>query len=131
MQIKDYLNDILNTISVSPYIKCQNFSFEERPPNAAYIKGLITFVNCSKLYFKEFVIFKSESVTLLKYGYNYLDKDEVLVFRYDNALDPQAKKLLTYPAHKHTPEKLLAASRPTFKEILREIANLIEQNVKK
>ena len=94
MQIKDYLNDIFNTISVSPYIKCRNLSFEERPPNAAYINGLITFANCSKLYFKEFVLFKSSSVTVLKNGYNYLDKDEALIFRYDNALDPQAKSCL-------------------------------------
>ncbi|MBI5327148.1 MAG: hypothetical protein HZB80_02490 [Deltaproteobacteria bacterium] len=46
--------------------------------------------------------------------------------RYDNALDPQAKNLSTYPEHKHIPKKLLSAKRPSFKEVLKEISGLIE-----
>jgi len=49
-----------------------------------------------------------------------------MIFRYDNALDPQAKKLSTYPEHKHMPKKLLSANRPSFKEVLKEISGLIE-----
>lgn len=127
MQIKDYVTSILNVISCCPFVESQNLSFEERPSNAAFIYGTIIFTNASKLHIKEFVVFKSEGINILKYGYSFLLKDNTLVFRYDNALDPQAKKLSTYPEHKHAPEKLLPAKRPPLEEVLREITGLIER----
>jgi len=126
MQIKDYLDEILNLIAENPFILSQSLSFEERPPDSAFISGLITFTNGSKLHFKEFVVFKPYDFKALKYGYNYLDKNEALIFRYDNALDPQAKKLSTYPEHKHTLKGLLAVPRPAFREVLLEISSIIE-----
>ena len=126
MQIKDYLDEILNLIAENPFTLSQSLSFEERPPDSAFISGLITFTDTSKLHFKEFVVFKPNDFKVLKYGYNYLDKDEALIFRYDNALDPQAKKLSTYPEHKHTLKGLLSAPRPTFREILLEISSIVE-----
>ena len=126
MQIKDYLDEILDVLSANPFIESQNLAFEERPPNAAFITGTIIFTNSAKLHFKEFVVFKSEGVNILKYGYNFLSKDNTLIFRYDNALDPQAKQSSTYPAHKHTPEELLPAKMPSLEEVLREITGLME-----
>lgn len=126
MQIKDYLSSILEVISSCPFIESQNLSFEERPPNAAFIYGSIIFINNSKLLFEEFVTVKSEDVSVLKYGYNYLAKDGTLIFRYDNAFDPKAKKLSTYPGHKHIANKLLPAPRPYLKEVLREISEMIQ-----
>ncbi len=126
MQIKDYVTAILDAISSCPFIESQNLSFEERPPNAASICGTIIFTDASKLHFKEFVIFKSEGVNILKYGYSFLSKDNTLIFRYDNALDPQVKKLSTYPGHKHTSKELLAAGRPSLEEVLREISDTME-----
>ncbi len=126
MQVKDYLNEILNILAASPYMESQNLSFEERPPNAAYLTGILTFINGSKLHLKEFIVFKAEGINVLKYGYSYLTKDDALIFRYDNALDPQAKKLSTYPEHKHTPQKILPAQKPAFVKILREISGLME-----
>lgn len=126
MQVKDYLNEILTIIAANPYVKSQSLSFEERPPNAAFVTGTITFIDASRLHFKEFIVIKSESVSVLKYGYNYLGKDDAVVFRYDNALDPHAKKLSAYPEHKHTLNELAPAGKPAFDELLREIADWIE-----
>jgi hypothetical protein len=128
MQIKDYLGEILNTLAANPYIASQNVSFEERPPNTAYLTGTITFINGSKMYFKEFIVFKTEGINILKYGYSYLTKNDALIFRYDNALDPQVKQLSTYPEHKHTSKELLPAKRPSLGDILREVSCLIEQS---
>ena len=58
MQIKDYLNEILDVLSTNPFIESQNLAFEERSPNAAFITGTIFFTNSAKLHFKEFVVFK-------------------------------------------------------------------------
>jgi hypothetical protein len=127
MQIKDYLNEVLNALSTSPFIESQNLTFEERPPDAAFITGTVTFLDSSKLHFKEFMIFRHNDIEILKYGYNYLAKNGALIFRYDNALDPKAKKLSTYPEHKHTPKKLIAAKRPSLREIFKEISDSIEK----
>jgi len=126
MQIKDYLNQVFETIESSPYVESKNLSFEEYPPDAAYITGMITFINGSKLHFKEFIVCKSENIIFLKYAYNYLTQDDTLVFRYDNALDPKAKSLSTYPEHKHLPDNLLPAKRPSLEDVLKDISNLIE-----
>ncbi len=126
MQIKDYLNKLLAVIAESSFIESQNLSFEERLPSAAYITGSITFINGSTLNFKEFIIIKSESVSFLKYAYHYSAKDKSLIFRYDNALDPKARNLSTYPQHKHTSKELVSAQRPSFKEILKEISELLQ-----
>ncbi len=126
MQIRDYLNKLLEVIAENPFIESQNLSFEERPPSAAYITGSITFLDGSKLSFKEFIIIKSEIVMFLKYAYNYSAKDKTLIFRYDNALDPKARSLSSYPEHKHTSKELLPAGRPEFQELLKEISSLIE-----
>lgn len=126
MQIRDYLESILDIISASPYVESKSVSFEERPPNAAYIKGILAFINGSKLHFKEFIVCKSEDIIFLKYAYHYLTQDCALIFRYDNALDSKAKAMATYPEHKHLPGHLLPAERPSMKDILNEIANLME-----
>ncbi|OGW74218.1 MAG: hypothetical protein A3J72_06795 [Nitrospirae bacterium RIFCSPHIGHO2_02_FULL_40_19] len=126
MQIKDCLDEILNLIAENPFVLSQSLSVEERPPDSAFISGLITFTDTSRLHFKEFVVFKPYDFKVLKYGYNYLDKDEALIFRYDNALDPQAKKLSTYPEHKHTLKDLLTAPRQALREVLLEISSIIE-----
>ena len=126
MQIRDYLESLLDIISASPYVESKSISFKERPPNAAYITGILAFINGSKLHFKEFIVCKSEDIIFLKYAYHYLTQDDAFIFRYDNALDPKAKAMATYPAHKHLPGHLLPAERPSIKDILKKIANLME-----
>jgi len=128
MQIKDYVTSILDVISSCPFVESQNLSFEERPPNAAYLTGTIVFINGSKMHFKEFFVFKPGGVKVLKYGYSYLRKDDSLIFRYDNALDPKAKMLPTYPEHKHLPTELLPAQRLSLGDILKQVAYFIEQS---
>jgi hypothetical protein len=126
MHIKDYLNQLLNIIATNPHVESQSISIEERPPHAAYINGTVTFINGAKLHFKESILFKNAHITFLKYAYNYASSDNTLISRYDNALDPKVRDLPTYPEHKHLPDKLLAAQRPSFEEVLREISNSIE-----
>lgn len=127
MQIKDYFNKILKIVTSNPFIESQNISFEERPPNGAFLTALITFLNGSRLHFKKFVVIEveSEGVSILKYGYNFLSADDELIFRYDNALDPDARNLPTYPHHKHLPTEIIPAKRPSLEEVFKEISDSI------
>ncbi len=127
MQVKDYLNDLLGKIEACPYIESQNIACEEYPPDAVYINGQVIFTNGSRLIYKEFIVFGTGREKILKYAYNYIAKDNTLIFRYDNALDPKARKLPIYPEHKHTQKELLPIVRPAFKNVIREISSLIEE----
>jgi len=124
--IKDYLNQIINIIETNGQTESKSIIFEERPPNAAYLSGTIIFIDGSKLNFKEFILADNDNISFLKYGYNYLSGEDTLIFRYDNALDPKAKTLPTYPSHKHLPEKLISAQKPSLEAVLIEISSIVE-----
>jgi hypothetical protein len=59
---------------------------------------------------------------VIKYGYHYR-AGQRLIFRYDNANDPVARDLPTFPHHKHTPSGLLAAEQPSLQQVLQEITS--------
>lgn len=129
MQIKEYVGDILSSISANPYVESQNISCQERPPDAAYLSGIVAFIDGSHLHIKEFILFGSGEARIVKYGYNYLDKDGDLVFRYDNALDPMARELSSYPKHRHTADGLSSAKRPLLEEVLVEISEQVRHRM--
>jgi len=54
MQIKAYLEEIFQQLDDNPYIESRNLTVEEYSPNAAYIKIAVSFLDGSKLHFKEF-----------------------------------------------------------------------------
>lgn len=68
----------------------------------------------------EFLYDDATKIVKDKYSYHYM-KSGRLVFRYDNALDPKARPLATYPNHKHEGKKLLPAVEPTLKKVIEEI----------
>ena len=130
MPIKEYVGHILSSIAANPYVESQNISCQERPPDAAYVSGLVTFIDGSQLHIKEFILFGTAGARIGKYGYNYSDKDGNLVFRYDNAFDPMARDLSSYPEHCHTAEGLSSASRPLFEKVLEEISGQVRQRIR-
>lgn len=128
MQIKD-LDVLFELLSKNPYIKNQNIHFEERSPDTGIIKGVITFIDDSSLHLKQFFTIRPEGINILKYGYHCETKEKDLIFRYDNAADPDAESFSTYPSHKHTPNGIKEANMPTMQQVLDEISQRILQNL--
>ena len=124
MPLREYLRGIHELLSSSPHIAAFSVSFDERSVKAAFLQGNIALVDGSSLHFKEFLVADPE-IRKLKYGYQWVSKDGALNFRYDNAADPAARLLITYPHHKHTPSGMLEAEEATLATVLREIAGLI------
>ena len=60
----------------------------------------------------------------------YLDKEGDLIFSYDNALDPMARGLSSYPEHRHAVDGLSPAMRPLFEEVLEEISEQVRQRAR-
>src|SRR2546427_8594708 len=110
MFLNDYVAALQRLLAATPFITATALSYEERPPSAGLIKGSLVFADGSQLDFKEFLL-TQPTLHVVKYGYHYRTGDR-LVFRYDNANDPAAKHLPTFPHHKHVPAGLLAATQP-------------------
>ena len=123
MPLKDYVATIEALIASTPFVTATSLSYEERPPSAGFIAGTIRFIDDSQLDLKQFFILQP-GVQVIKYGYHYRIGDS-LIFRYDNANDPAAKQLPTFPDHKHVATGLLAAEKPSLEQVLQEIVSQI------
>jgi len=121
MPLKDYLATLQALFSETPFVTSISLHYEERPPTAGLIKGTLDFADGSQLDFREFLI-TQPVLQVVKYGYNYRRR-ELPIFRYDNANDPAAKNLITYPCHKHVAQEILAAPQPSLGQVLQEITS--------
>lgn len=121
MSVADYAAEIRRHILDTPHIVSHSLGYEDRPPIGAIVTGAVIFADGSSLHFKEFLHFRPIP-TRLKYSYHYASSTRALIFRYDNARDPAARHLATYPDHRHTADGLLPSSGPSLASILREAA---------
>ncbi len=62
-----------------------------------FIRGIIEFWDDCRLEFSEVKDIEVEQK--IKYRYHYMDKDDQLIFRYDNAAHHE--EIQTFPHHKH------------------------------
>ncbi|HEY7494915.1 MAG TPA: DUF6516 family protein [Candidatus Tectomicrobia bacterium] len=102
MPFTDYIATLQELLAATPFVTGTPLSYEERPPSVGLIKGWLVFVDGAQLDFKEFLLTRP-TLRVIKYGYQYRAGHR-LIFRYDNANDPAARHLPTFPHHKHTPQ---------------------------
>lgn len=75
---------------------------------------------------REFVDVES-GIERLAYAYQYMSRDQKLVFRYDNSGHHRSLNLPTYPHHKHegNEDHVIAALPQNLSTVLGEIETLI------
>ncbi len=125
MNINEYIARTETLISLSPLVASYTLTIDRKTAEIAFLSGKIELRDGSSLDFKEFIEQIDEKIEKYKYGYNYR-REEIVLFRYDNALDPRARHLDSYPRHKHTQNgELIAAQAMTLDDVLEEIEELI------
>jgi hypothetical protein len=119
LYITDYFRQIDDVISNCPAIISKEILFEQRTKYIGFVKGQLTFRDGSELHFKEFVDTEADIIKY-KYGYHY-QKDNKLIFRYDN--HPYSAREHIPLLHKHVSneEKIIPASIPSLENVLKEI----------
>jgi hypothetical protein len=90
----------------------------ELSPNTGYVEGEALLIDGSRLIFFEFLRQRGPVLDREKYRYHYMDANQRLSFRYDNA--PHHSEVGTFPHHKHTPSDITTSSAPTFATVLAE-----------
>lgn len=66
----------------------------------------------------EAIIVANNQLLTLDYRYHCQDRENHLIFRYDNT--PHFPALGSFPHHKHLPESVIACNKPEFKVVLDE-----------
>lgn len=100
MNINEYISKLEALINSSSTIASYNLNIDRKSAEIVFISGKIEFRNNSILDFKEFIESTEKAIEKYKYAYNYR-KESNSIFRYDNAPDPRAKDIKTFPYHKH------------------------------
>ncbi|MBI4691198.1 MAG: hypothetical protein HY754_13185 [Nitrospirae bacterium] len=120
MSIDDYIIKLESVINSFTIVASYNLSMDRKISDIAFISGKIEFRNGSILDFKEFVESTEDRTEKYKYAYNYRISSNN-IFRYDNAPDPAAKGIKTFPQHKHLGNGTIVESP------MRELRDVLEE----
>lgn len=122
MLLNTYQNNIISIIEKyvdNGYILSFSFSTDVRSNYIGLIQGFLEFFDGSRLFFKEYVDLQDSSEKL-SYSFHYQDRENYLIFRYDNA---KHKPDLGYADHKHADNTIIPSTIPDIEEVIVEIIN--------
>lgn len=124
MNINEYISELEALINSSSAISSYNLNIDRKSAEIAFIYGRMDFRNGTVLDFKEFIESAEKGIEKYKYAYNYR-KGSNSIFRYDNAPDPRAKGVKTFPHHKHLQDGSTTESdQIELSDVLNEIEKL-------
>ena len=124
MSINDYIAGLESVINSSTIVSSYNLNIDRKTSDIAFISGKVDFRDGTTLDFKEFIESSEDSIEKYKYAYNYRKESES-IFRYDNAPDPSAKGIKTFPHHKHLKNGTIVESKQVkLSDIISEIEGL-------
>ncbi len=115
-----YFSQIENVLQTFPNIRTYTLQTKVYNATQGYISGRIIFDNGWYLDFTE--VKDTDVSPKLKYRYQCMNEEQVLIFRYDNA--PHHKEIRTFPHHKHGLHQVEDSPEPTLYKVLLEIADM-------
>lgn len=122
MLLSEYVTLIADTIeeySKTNLIVHSNIRSDIRTSKIGNVSGSLVFIDESKLFFMEYLDLRYKPQKL-SYSFHYQNKDDELIFRYDNA---EHKPKLTFEGHKHLSDAIIEAGVPDLAAVLEEIIN--------
>lgn len=72
----------------------------------------------------EAVIVEADQLERLNYRYHFQDRQNNLIFRYDNT--PHLPDLENFPHHKHLSDNIISSQEPSVLEIIEEVVKLTQ-----
>jgi len=121
LSIDKYIAELELLISSFSIVSAYNLNIDRKTEDIAFISGIIEFRDGTALDFKEFIDSTRYGIDKYKYAYNYRMSSDI-IFRYDNAPDPRAKRAITFPHHKHIKSgEIIESKQMDLRKILEEI----------
>jgi len=121
--LSKYLNDVEAAFSKMSSGYIERYEEECLTPERFNLRIRVRFPKGQMLEWNEAVIGEEGHVDHLAYRYHFQDRENKLIFRYDNT--PHFPGLKTFPNHKHLPGGVIPAGRPSVFEVLKEVNGLI------
>ncbi len=115
--IESYFEETEKTVQRFPNICSYTVHKKKYSASQGFIAGSIIFDDGSRLDFAEVKDIGIKEKT--KYRYQYMDRENNLLFRYDNA--PHHQNIITFPHHKHISGDVREHFEPTLDDVLLEI----------
>lgn len=126
--IEEHYDSLEKVIVSNSLVILINFHRTYTSPETGYIKGEVVFIDSSSLIIFQHVRVEENKLIITDYRYQYMDIDNRLVFRYDNA--PHHPEINTFPHHQHFPSEIKEASMPNIEDVLAEIDSSIIRKIK-
>jgi len=117
--LTNYLVEVEEALQALKNCYFEKYEEETLTSSRANLRIRIRFSKDYLLELNEAVTIDSGKLEHLSYRYHFQDKDNQLIFRYDNT--PHFSNLRTYPHHKHLPNKVTAADKPLITEVIQEV----------
>jgi len=118
-----YLTELESAFSTLSSGYIERYEEECLTPGRVNLRIRVRFPKGYMLEWNEAVIGEEGHVEHLGYRYHFQDKDNNLIFRYDNT--PHFPGLKTFPHHKHLPDNVIDAKRPSVFEVIKEVKELL------
>jgi len=114
MTARDYYRSVLQLLTTSAVVTGQQITFDEQDIYVTYLKGSISLIDGSTLFFAQYVRIEgagSDQVDRKKYRYHWQAANGETRYRWDNARHHPG--LATFPYHMHVgPDEEARQSSP-------------------
>ncbi len=123
--INRFVENLEKTIALSSIVLSSDIQKHFGPRGeTVYLKGRLLFIDSSILEISIFAREVNSSIFVDKYRLHYMEKQNQMLFRYDNA--PHHLVITSHPHHKHIPGKIVQSTcMPSLKDVLNEISAII------
>jgi len=117
-RLSDYLIKIQIEINNLNDVYIERYEEEIVASDRITLRIRLRFENGSMLALNEAVIEKNDNLTHLGYRYHFQDRQNKLIFRYDNT--PHFPHLNSFPNHKHIPDNVIECDKPSILHVITE-----------
>lgn len=118
-----YLGDVAAAVRGLEGVYVERYEEEILAANRVNLWIRVRFPNGYLLELNEATIVEEESIRHLGYRYHLQDKQNNLIFRYDNT--PHFPEVKSFPHHKHLQESVVATKEPSILQVIEEARLLI------
>ena len=119
-----YLSEVESNLKSLKDCYFEKYEEEILTPSRINLKIRVRFLNGNLLELNEAVIFEKGEFKNLAYRYHFQDKNNKLIFRYDNT--PHYPDLKNFPHHKHDSSGVVDAMKPSIVEVIESINKYLE-----
>ncbi|MBA3027543.1 MAG: hypothetical protein FP816_01845 [Desulfobacteraceae bacterium] len=121
--LNQYLSDLEKLISTLTDVYVEKYEEEIITSKRLNLRLRIRMNNDFLFELNEAVFCENAELKHLGYRYHFQDRNNKLIFRYDNT--PHFHGLKNFPHHKHLPDKVIEAEPPDILEVIKQACDFI------